>query len=73
MKRYFVEFESDRIICRSNNHEYGRANSLKTAKGYISRIKKAFAEDNPRNIRIYDSWGDVDPNTNFVPCVYSEL
>lgn len=72
MKRYFVEFESDRIICRSNVHEYGRANSLKTAKSYISRIKKVYAEDNPRNIRIYDSWGDVDPNTNFVPCVYSE-
>lgn len=70
-KRYFVEYESDRIICRSNVHEYGRANSLKTAKGYISRIKKNYADENPRNFRIYDIYGECGENEH-VPCVYSE-
>lgn len=73
-KRFSVFFDSDRINHFSNigehNHYYMDASSIKTAKGYISKIKKTFAEDNPRNFRIYDTWGDVDPATDFVPLVY---
>ncbi len=72
MKRYFMEYESDRVVCGSNQHVYGNASSLKTAKGYISHAKKTQAEYNPRNFRIYDTWGDIDPETNHVPCVYTE-
>lgn len=71
MKRYFVEFESDRIICNSNIHEYGRANSFKTAKGYISKIKKLYIDENPRNFRIYDCFGACAEDEH-VPCVYAE-
>jgi hypothetical protein len=72
MKRYFVKYESDQMICRSFDHIYGNASSIKTAKQYISRCRKTDAEYNPRNFRIYDSWADVDPATDFVPCVYQE-
>ena len=70
-KRYSVEYESDKIICKSNIHTYGRANSLKTAKGYISKIKKNYADENPRNFKIYDIYGECGENEH-VPCVYSE-
>lgn len=82
MKRYFVMFRSDRFnknmwdIERrdygSYDHDYGSASSIKTCKGYISRIKKLYAAENPRDFRIYDSWADVDPVTDHVPYVYRE-
>ena len=72
MKRYFVSHKSDKVVCRSNEHTYGFASTLKTAKNYISRIRKQEAEYHPRNFRIYDSYADVNPETNHVPCVYSE-
>ena len=82
MKRYFVMFKSDRFeknmwdIERqeygSYDHDYGSASSIKTCKGYISRIKKLYATENPRDFRIYDSWADVDPVTDHVPYVYRE-
>jgi hypothetical protein len=72
MKRYFMEYESDQAICGDNQHVYGYTSSLKSAKGYISRARKTEAEYNPRNFRIYDSWADVDPETNHVPCIYAE-
>ena len=72
MKQFFMQYESDRIVCGSNKHEWGcRASSLATAKGYIRRCRKEKAAENPRNFRIFDSWADVDPSTNYVPCVYS--
>ena len=48
------------------------ASSIKTAKMYINRCRKQKAQYNPRNFRIYDHWADVDPITNYVPCVYQE-
>lgn len=73
MKQYFLEYESDRIICGTNNHSYGtHASTLRTAKGYIGKVRKLQASENPRNFRIYDCWADVDPETDFVPCVYHE-
>ena len=71
MKRYFMEYESDRVICRSNVHIYGFASSLKTAKGYISKCKKFYAEYNPRNFKIYDTYGECASDEH-VPCVYFE-
>lgn len=82
-KQYFVEYESDRYDSRaydrekgdygSYNHYYGsHASTIKTAKTYINKIRKEYAAENPRNFRIYDSWADVDPLTNHVPCVYQE-
>lgn len=72
MKRYSMQYTSDEIVCRSNNHEYGMASTIKTCKQYISRCKKNKAQFNPRNFRIYDHYADVDPVTNYVPCVYQE-
>lgn len=72
MKRYSMCYESDEVICRSTNHHYGYASTLKTAKQYISKVRKNEADRNPRNFRIYDHWADIDPLTGFVPCVYHE-
>lgn len=69
MKRYFMEYESDRKVCGSYSHVYGFASTLKTAKSYIGRCRKREAEDNPRNFRVYDTQGDCAPNEH-VPCVY---
>lgn len=54
----------------SNEHFYGNASTLATAKGYIARIRRELADENPRDFRIYDTWGDVDPETGYVPCIY---
>lgn len=82
-KRYFVEFESDKYDPKaydrekedygSYNHYYGsHASTLKTAIGYIGKIRKEYANDNPHNFRVYDTLADVDPITNHVPCIYHE-
>lgn len=71
MKRYFMEYDSDRKVCGSYSHIWGFASTIKTAKSYISRCKKRDAEHNPRNFRIYDTWGDA-PEGEHVPCVYHE-
>ena len=71
MKRYFMEYDSDKVVCKSNSHIWGFANTLKTAKSYIKRCRQQDAEYNPRNFRIYDTWGDCEPNEH-VPCVYQE-
>lgn len=72
MKRYFMEYTSDKKVCGSYDHIYGNASTVKTAKGYISKCRKNNAEYNPRNFRIYDTWGEIDPATDHVPCVYRE-
>ena len=72
MKQYSMQYESDQICFGTNNHTWGMASSIKTAKQYIKRCKKIEADRNPRNFRIYDHWADVDPATNYVPCVYQE-
>lgn len=54
MKRYFMMYESDRIICGNSDHTYGYASTVKTAKGYIRKCRNILAEENPRNFRVYD-------------------
>ena len=71
-KQYFVEYESDRKICGSYNHPGGNASSIKSAKAIIQKIRSQCAKNNPRNFRVYDSLGEIDAATNFVPCVYFE-
>lgn len=71
MKRYFMEYDSNRKMGGSYSHIWGFASTIKTAKGYIGRCKKQNAEYNPRNFRIYDTLGDA-PEGQHVPCVYSE-
>lgn len=71
-KRYFVEYESDKKVCGGYNHPGGNASTIKSAKSIIRNLRKQVAEENPRNFRIYDSLGEIDEITNFVPCVYSE-
>ncbi len=76
MKRYSLHYESDEHNPFSNigeyEHIYGNASTIKTAKQYISRVRKTEARHNPRNFRIYDHLADVDPSTDYVPCVYHE-
>ena len=71
MKRYVMEYESDRKSCGSYIHHYGYASTLQTAKSYIRRCRKEDAEYHPRNFRIYDTWGEEGPDGHS-PCVYQE-
>ena len=71
-KQYFIEYESDRMICGSYNHPGGNASTIKSAKSIIKKIRRLMAEHNPRNFRVYDSFGDICQSTGFVPCVYAE-
>ena len=75
-KRYFLEYESDKVICGSNKHYDYRANSIKTLKSAIKKVRKEEAEYNPRNFVIYDSDGELEYNEQkgheHVPAVYEE-
>lgn len=81
-KQFCVEYESDRYNrgrwnkqtqdYGCNTWEAGNTSTLRGAKAIIRNIRKNLAEDHPRNFRVYDSWADVDSETDFVPCVYSE-
>lgn len=73
-KQYFIMFESDRVVCGSNDHLLCNASTIRSAKAAIRSARKKYYNDEykPRNFRVYDSWADVDPATEFVPCVYQE-
>ncbi len=49
--------------CYSETHEaWGTgASTLKTAKGYISRIKKRYPSQAPHNFRIFDTEAPLEP------------
>ena len=70
-KRFFVRYENDKMICGDFDHFGGNASTIKSAKAIISNIKRDDV-NNPRNFRVYDSDGEIDERTNFVPCIYSE-
>ena len=72
MKRYMLQYESDQMVCRRNNHTWGYASTLKTAKTYINKCRKQEAKYNPRNFRIYDTYGELDTEANYISCVYQE-
>ena len=81
-KQFFVLYESDRFDRKMwnretgeygcNLHEAGNASTLRSAKAIIGNIRRNHADENPRNFSVYDCWAEVDPATNFVPCVYAE-
>lgn len=82
-KQYYVEYESDVYDAKRYNpvtDDYGsyvhtfssNSSTISGAKTYIKRIRKTKADENPRNFRIYDMWGEIDSKTNHVPCVYEE-
>ena len=71
-KQYFIEFESDRKVCGSYRHPGGNASTVKSAKAVIRNLRRLEADQKPRNFRVYDSLGEIDEATNFVPCVYAE-
>lgn len=72
-KRYYIRFDSDRIVCGSNEHTLCNASTLKSAKAAIrsARKKEYIARHNPRNFRVYDTFADC-PEDEHVPCVYQE-
>lgn len=70
-KRYFLEYESDKVICGSNKHHGYQANAIKTLKSAIKKVRKDEAEYNPRNFVIYDSDADIGWHEH-VPAVYKE-
>ena len=49
--------------CYSPNHECVQtgASTLRTAKSYISRIKKRYSSQNPHNFRIFDTEAPLEP------------
>ena len=71
-KRYAVYYESDKFNRMSNIGKYN-ASTMRTAKGYINKIKNNHADENPRNFRIYDTFGEVEKDTNFIPLVFREM
>lgn len=75
-KRYFLEYESNRLSCGCYTHDGGRANAVKTLKSSIKKIRKDEAEYNPRNFVIYDTDGELEYNEQkgykFIPAVYQE-
>ena len=81
-KQFFVEYESDKYnrgMWNRQTNDYGcnvwdagNASTIRSAKSIIRNIRKNHAEDNPRNFKVYDSFADVETETEFVPCVYSE-
>ena len=81
-KQFFVEYESDRYnrgMWNKQTNYYGcnvwnagNASTIRSAKSIIRNVRKNHAEENPRNFKVYDSWADVEPETDFVPCVYAE-
>lgn len=40
---------------------YGEGSTMKTMKGYISRIKKQYPSQNPHNFRIFDREAPEEP------------
>jgi hypothetical protein len=62
MKRYTLYFTSDKRDQKSNIgeylHSYGNANSLKTIKQYVNRVKREYANDNPRDFFYTDQNND---------------
>lgn len=81
-KQFFVEYESDKYnrgMWDRQTKDYGsniwfagNASTIRSAKSIIRNIRKEYAEVNPRNFKVYDGWADVEPETDFVPCVYAE-
>ena len=60
-KRYYIQYEDNKMVCGKYTHTYCNASTLKSAKTIASKIKQTV--DNARNIRVYDTETD-DSNGN---------
>ena len=78
MKRFAVHYSGNRDHSHTmpksstlpmDDEFYGSASTLKTAKRYISEIRKLCADQKPHNFRIYDMRSDVC-NIYRDACVY---
>jgi len=53
MKRYTLYYTSDKRDQKSNIgeylHSYGNASSVRTIKQYVNRVKREYANNNPRD------------------------
>ena len=83
MKRYCIEFETDKpngyrydfktdSYIKTNIRTAGYASTLSSAKSVIRNMKKNPEYENPRNFKVYDTFADVEEETNYIPCVYEE-
>ena len=76
-KQFFVECYE--IVTLANGcpvgvtRTIGNASSLKTAKAIISKYRRSHQDRMPQDFKVFDCWADVDADTNFVPCVHSEI
>lgn len=57
-KRYYVRYESDKIVCGSNDHHYSNFNKKEVAILAAKQILRSgdFTDENPRNVRVYDTY-----------------
>lgn len=56
-KRYYVCYGNDKIVCGSNDHHYSNFNKKDVAILAAKQILQSgdFADENPRNVRVYDT------------------
>lgn len=75
-KRYSLEYEDDRVWGGSNIRCGYNANSIRTLKSEIKKIRKEQVQYNPRNFVIYDVDGELEYNEAkghlYTPAVYFE-
>ena len=67
--QYYIEYVSDRMVCGEYRHCAGRCSSLKSARSIISKTRSEAAAEHPRDFKVFDTYADIDPATNHVPCV----
>lgn len=75
-KRYFViayvvETLTNGCPC-GRTANIGNVSTIRAAKSVISRFRRENQHTHPQDFCVYDCWAEVDPATNFVPCVYHE-
>ncbi|MEG0578375.1 MAG: hypothetical protein RR490_00420 [Niameybacter sp.] len=68
-KQFYLQYKSDKKVCGDQDHTYGNASTVKTAKGYIAKAKRELVDENPRNFRVYDCW---TPDGEPAKIVYTE-
>lgn len=54
MKRFYMRYESDEVVCGSNEHDWAGANTISTCKKYIRECRRYKGNEHPRNFRVYD-------------------
>lgn len=75
-KQFFVECIVTETRPNGTTYErtahIGNASSIKGAKSIINGFRRCHQDKFCRDFKIYDCFAEVNKETNFVPCVYSE-